>query len=246
MKLRSSIRLGMTTVVLSGLILSLGVVAFRAKADVWDKKTVVTIDQPIQVEDTYLEPGSYVFKLLNSDSSRHIVQIFNRDQNHLINTIMAIPNYRVAPTDGSRFMFYETPPGTANAVRAWFYPGDNFGQEFRYPKELRQLAVAIAPATVSRPLELQPDPPSESSITKPVEPETPLPAPAQAVNEPPQQEEPAVVAQNNPPAQAEPAPSPELSKPAELPKTATPFPLMGLFGFVSLIAYSLLRLKTMA
>ncbi len=99
MKFISPTRLGISTAVLAGLALSMGVFAFRAKADVWDKKTILTIDQPIQVEDTYLEPGTYVFKLLNSDSNRHIVQIYNQDQDHMIKMIMAIPNFTLVFSD---------------------------------------------------------------------------------------------------------------------------------------------------
>ena len=114
-----------------GIALAAGVITYRAQADEWNKKTIITIDQPIQVTDTYLEPGTYVMKLANSSSDRHIVQIYNRDENHLIDTVMAMPNYRLQPTGNSRFMFWETPAGSARALRAWFYPGDNFGQEFR-------------------------------------------------------------------------------------------------------------------
>ena len=49
-------------------------------------------------------------------------------------TILAIPNYRLQPTGKTVFTFWETPPGQPKALRAWFYPGDNFGQEFAYPK----------------------------------------------------------------------------------------------------------------
>jgi hypothetical protein len=244
MKSPSPIRVWISTAVLSGLILSLGAFAFRANASVWDKKTVITVNQPMQVQDTYLEPGSYVFKLLDSASDRHIVQIFDRDEDHLINTILAIPNYRLQPTGDSRFLFYETPPGYASAVRAWFYPGDNFGQEFRYPKQLRQLAVAVAPSSLSVP----PEPPPPPIITQPAEPEVTPPSQAES----PRQEEPAVVAQNNPPP---PPPRPEIAPPSvapnpvpvpkELPKTATLFPLIGLCGGLSLFVYSLLRIKSM-
>jgi hypothetical protein len=245
MKLHFPTRFGITLAVLCGLVLGLGVVAFRAQADVWDKKTVLTVNQPIQVQDTYLEPGTYVFKLLNSSSERHIVQIYDRDQDHLINTIIAIPNYRLEPTGDSRFTFYETPPGTARAVHAWFYPGDNFGQEFRYPKQLHQL-VAVAQVTpgptVTQPPELPPPP----IATKPAEPETP-PSP-QASTAPPKPEEPTVIAQNNtpPPApQATPVQEPTTQQePTELPQTATPYPLVGLLGLGSLAGYALLRNKS--
>jgi hypothetical protein len=223
--------------------LVLGMLPFRAQADAWDKKTTITVDQPIQVTNTYLEPGTYVFKLLNSSSDRHIVQIYNRDQNHLIDTIMAIPNYRLQPTDRTQFSFWETPPGTARAVRAWFYPGDNYGQEFRYPTELRQLAVVRTNPVVSTPA---PAPPQEAVVTP-----EPAPAPQAVVQEKPP-EEPQQIAQNAPPPappQAAPAPEPppaESREPEELPKTASPYPLIGLGGLLSSGLYTLLRMKRLS
>src|SRR6476646_462860 len=122
-----------------GVGLAVGILAIRAQADPWDKKTTLTIDKTIQVQDRILPAGTYVLKLLDSSSNRHVVQIFNADQSHIIDTLQAIPNYRLQPTGHSRFMFWETPPGAAPALRAWFYPGDNFGQEFRYPKHLAMM-----------------------------------------------------------------------------------------------------------
>ena len=242
--MNSYFRIGSITrlAALGSLVVAVSVLAINSQASVWDKKTVLTVDQPIQVQDTYLEPGTYVFTLANTASDRHVVQIFNHDQSHLINTIMAIPNYRLQPTGDSRFAFYETPTGTARAMRAWFYPGDNFGQEFRYPKQLRQLTAFVTPAP-----ERPPEPPPPSIETKPAEPESL--APPEAVNQPPEQEEPVVIAQNNPPPKSEVAPTPEQPKqeePTELPKTATPFPLIGLGGILSLAAYGLLRIKSSA
>ena len=81
-----------------------------------------------------LQPGTYVMKLVDSQADRHIVRIMNEKEDEVITTILAIPNYRLKPTDQSRFQFWETPAGNPRALRAWFYPGDNFGQEFAYPK----------------------------------------------------------------------------------------------------------------
>ena len=125
-----------------GIAFVAGLPTFRAKADTWDKRTILTVNQTVQVEDTVLDPGQYVFRLHDTNPNRNIVQIFNADGNHLITTIMAIPKERVEPTGNSQFSFWETPPGTAKALRAWFYPGDTYGQEFRYPKHLKQLVMA--------------------------------------------------------------------------------------------------------
>ena len=105
--------------------------AFLAKADVWDKKTILTVDQTIQVRDTVLDPGQYVLRLLDSQSDRHIVQIFNADQSHLISTVLAIPQASAWSRSGdSQFTFWETPSGTAKAMRAWFYPGEVWARSF--------------------------------------------------------------------------------------------------------------------
>src|SRR6266849_3586542 len=200
MKSHSLINFRMVVAALCGIGFATSIAVFRARADQWDKRTILTVNQPIQVTETLLEPGQYVLKLADSNSDRHIVQIFNSDQTHIIDTILAIPNYRLQPTGDSRFMFWETPPGTVRALRAWFYPGDNFGQEFRYPKQLRQLAVAQTTVVTA-----QAPPPPE--VTLPPEPEKPAPPPEPQVEtpNPPPPEEPVVIAQNNPP----PPPPPE-------------------------------------
>ena len=81
-----------------------------------------------------LPAGTYVFKLLDSQSDRHIVQIFNERQDHVFSTILAIPNYRLQATDKTVMTFRERAAGQPEAIRAWFYPGNRWGQEFVYPK----------------------------------------------------------------------------------------------------------------
>jgi hypothetical protein len=208
----------MASVALLGIAL-----APSARADEWNKLTTITVNEPIQVPNKVLPAGTYVIKLLDSPSDRHIVQIFNADQSHLETTILAIPNYRIQPTGKTVFTFWETPPGQPKALRAWFYPGDNFGQEFAYPKSA---AVQIAAASH------QPVPTTEA--TQPEQ----LPQ-APVTQTPPPQEE----AQNTPPPppqEAAPAPEPAPA-PQELPKTASPYPLIGLAGVLSLGLFALVR-----
>src|SRR5581483_6881716 len=113
-------------------------------ADQWNKRTILTVNEPIQVPGKVLQPGKYVMKLMDSQSDRHVVQIFNGDESQIVTTVLALPNYRLEPTGKTEFGFWETPPGQPRALRAWFYPGDNFGQEFAYPKNE---AVSIAQYT---------------------------------------------------------------------------------------------------
>jgi hypothetical protein len=250
--MRSHSRFSMRTLAgaLCGIALAAGVLGFRAQADQWDKRTILTVSQPIQVKETLLPAGQYVLKLLNSDSNRHVVQIFNSDQSQLINTVMAIPNYRLEPTGKSQFLFWETPRGTAKALRAWFYPGDNFGQEFPYPKHLAQLEAptetARAVAPVPEPSTAAP-PPAETAVTQP---QSSTEESQRDRMEEPQRDRDAEEAQTAP--TAIPAPPPQAAAqqseqtPERLPKTASAYPMIGLLGLVSLSLYGLLRLKRSA
>jgi hypothetical protein len=206
-----------------------------ARADEWNKKTILTVNETIQIPNKVLPPGKYVMRLLDSPSNRHIVQIFNADESHLETTILAIPNYRLEPTGKTVFSFWETPPGQPKALRAWFYPGDNFGQEFAYPKSAAVQIAAIAHASVPTTEALQPSElataavgsVNESGVETPMKEEAqvaPTPAPAPQVAAPAPTPEPA------------PTPAPE-----ELPKTASPFPLVGLAGLLSLGFFAVLR-----
>ena len=110
------------------------------RADDWNKKTVITFSGPVEIPGVHLKgwsvlpAGTYVFKVLDSSSDRHIVQIFNEDETAIYATILAIPNYRLKATDKTVMTFRERPAGQPEALRAWFYPGKNWGEEFVYPK----------------------------------------------------------------------------------------------------------------
>src|SRR5260370_35314794 len=147
------------TSLLFGRALIAAAVVAAVKADQWNKKTVITITDPVQMPSccnpehvVVLQPGTYVLALVDSMSDRHIVRVFEQDQKTVVTTILAIPNYRLKPTDTSTFQFWETPAGQPRAMRAWFYPGDNFGQEFAYHKtksvEIAKVAHAPVPAVV--------------------------------------------------------------------------------------------------
>jgi hypothetical protein len=130
---------------LMGVVFSPGV-----KADDWNQKTVMTFSGPVEIPGVHLKgwgvlpAGTYVFKLLDSQSDRHIVQIFNKDETQVFATILAIPNYRLKATGKTVVTFWERPAGEPNALRAWFFPGENYGQEFVYPK---MRAVELAKQT---------------------------------------------------------------------------------------------------
>jgi hypothetical protein len=117
-----------------GTILALSNATPAAKADEWNKETVMTFSAPVEVPGKDLPAGTYVFKLADSDSSRNIVEIFTSDKQHLVTTFIAIHKVRLTSPSTTIVTFDEEATGTLEAVKSWFYPGDTEGLEFVYPK----------------------------------------------------------------------------------------------------------------
>jgi hypothetical protein len=188
-----------------------------AMADDWNKETIITFSGPVEVPGVgaqTLPAGTYVFKILDSQSNRHIVQIFNQDKTHVLTTILAIPNYRLHATDKTVITFRERPAGQPEALRAWFYPGREWGEEFVYAKpRALELAKEVNEPVLATPIELA-TAPVEALKTAPVEAVDPKGEPVELaqVVEPP----------------------PMAATRAPLPKTASPLPLITLVGLLTL------------
>jgi LPXTG-motif cell wall-anchored protein len=207
----------------------------NAKADAWDKRTTITFSGPVEIPGVHLKgygvlpAGTYVFKVLDSGSDRHIVQISSKDEKTVYATILAIPNLRLKATDRTVMTFRERPAGQPEALRAWFYPGKEWGEEFVYPRA-RAIVLAKESNTPVLSTTANINPETATTIKTPQEPavvqlqQAPVAATqpsgeevviAQAVTAPPVE-----VAQNTPP-------------PA-LPATGSSLPLMALFGMLAL------------
>jgi hypothetical protein len=215
-----------------------------ARADDWNRKSVITFSSPVEIPGVHLKgwgvlpAGTYVFKILDSQSDRHIVQIFSQDEKTVYATILAIPNYRLRATDKTVITFRERPAGQPEALRAWFYPGRNWGEEFVYPKakavalaKTTNLPVLFTPAEmpqeVSGPVKSADEPVVAELKRAPImaiQPTGEEVQLAQVVTPPPARElEPTVMAQSN------------------LPETASPLPLIGLLGLLALGGAFVLR-----
>ena len=133
--------------IILGLAVFYLVFGFAATAQLSSKKTTITINQPMEIPGTpaiVLAPGKYVIKLLDLAGSRNIVQFFNEDGTKLYSTVIGISDYRLTAPDKTEISFYEPETGRAHPIRAWFYPGSNYGVEFVYSK---QRALEVAKAT---------------------------------------------------------------------------------------------------
>ena len=211
------------------LFVGLGALALLpgVRADEWNQKTIFTFSGPVEIPGQILPGGTYVFKLANSHGNRHIVQVFDQDENHVFGTFLAIPDYHLRPSSKPIIKFHERAAGSPDAIRAWFYPGRTYGHEFVYPKTK---AVALAQANntpvPSIPVEMTED------MTKPDAamdgPEVVAIVAAPVMAEEPGGEE-VELAQAFPVAESEP-PAAHAELPETLPTTATVMPLVGILG----------------
>ncbi len=201
--------------------------AINANADEWDKSTKVTFNNPVELPGMVLPAGTYLFRLMDSPSDRNIVEVFSADRSKLYDTILAIPDYRLEPTGKTVMTFEERTAGSPEAIKAWFYPGDQYGLEFVYPKpravqlaQVSQQHVPAMPVTVAK-------------KTTPVQLKK---APVTAIQPSGQEVQ---LAEVHPPKAA---PVQTAATPMKkLPKTASPLPLIGLIGLLGLFAAFVLR-----
>src|ERR1700680_1624082 len=233
----------MKTFKIVALLCSLALVAMacavNVQPDTFKKKTVITFIEPFEVpgvDAQILPAGTYVFKVLESFGDRNIVQIFNWGETPLFTTILAINNYRLKPTEKTVLTFKERGEGQPEAIKAWFYPDNAFGQEFVYSKKRAlELAKIVNEPVLAMPIETNTVPPAEVlknvqlEAIQPTGEEVPVTA---VVEAPPQQA-----------AVAAPVAAAPVSAPAEttevaqaLPRTASSLPLAGLIGLLSLCA----------
>jgi hypothetical protein len=95
-----------------------------------DKETRLTIDRPVQVQNTVLAPGEYIFRLTVPDSNHSIVSIYNADGSRLKAIVTGFSVYRQDAADKQLFTFSQPQGNQPSALKSWFYRGDNFGVEF--------------------------------------------------------------------------------------------------------------------
>lgn len=216
--------------------------AFSVESQTFDKLTYFTFGAPVEIPGGKILPaGSYAFKVLDTVGSRNIVQIFDKNQQHLYATVLTIPDYRPNPTDKPVIKFSETKQGGPMAIKEWFYPGFDYGQEFVYPKTRAvELAKASNQPVPSMPTE------TTSNITQPADTNTTPQSNEQALKDADlKAEQPSgdevevaeVFVTEIPVAGVAVAAT-------ELPKTASSLPLIGLTGLSLVLAGGLLWLAS--
>jgi hypothetical protein len=114
----------------------------------WNQRTYFTFSAAVELPGKTLPAGTYLFKLVDSPSNRHIVQVFDKDEKMIHATILAIPAQRMDPADEPEVRFMEVAANQPAAIRTWWFPGRTIGHEFIYPKEQALRLARGASATV--------------------------------------------------------------------------------------------------
>lgn len=238
----------------------------------FNKRTLITFSNAVELPGVTLQPGTYLFRLADSQSDRHIVQVWSQDGKQVYATIMAVAAQRLEPSDETVVTFRETAATRTPALQYWYYPGDRIGHEFGYPKSQ---ALRTAQRTGQRVLSTEGQIGSSNSVVssidaqgqdsqRPRENETPAPdraqiqassgvsdlkpTPTQEAAQAAPEPQPSDIAIEQPaPAattgQAEPSGTLARNEARELPRTASPLPLSGFIGVLSLTGAASLRLR---
>jgi hypothetical protein len=108
------------------------VVPRTAAADEWNRETVLTFSQDVAIPGKVLPAGTYVFRLGDSASNRHVVQVLDQ-AGRILAMVLTISADRLTASDDTQITFEQRTPGAPFPIKDWFYPGDLGGEEFVYP-----------------------------------------------------------------------------------------------------------------
>lgn len=233
-----------------------------------NQRTYFTFSAPIELPGKTLPAGTYLFRLVDSPSNRHIVQVFDKGEKQIHATILAIPAQRLEPSDEPEVRFMEAAASQPAPIKTWWFPGRTIGHEFIYPKDQAArlaraggsvLTVATDATTTETMREAELARISSAGETSQVATTTTVtevsgvafPGQTQvAVTTPPPAETPATTVPQSTAVTQRPVDAPVVTPTTEvtttrteLPRTATFLPLVALFGLGSLAGAAALRLR---
>jgi hypothetical protein len=147
-------------------------VAITHSADAQQRRTKVRFNAPVEIPNPsakggvmVLPAGDYMFSLADTQTSHHVVRVTDATGKKVHSMVMTIPDYRLNATSKTVMYLGERPAGSPAAIKSWFYPGDNTGERFIYPKARAQAlaaevkqpvpSVAEGPITPTAPLQIQ-------------------------------------------------------------------------------------------
>jgi LPXTG-motif cell wall-anchored protein len=209
-----------------------------------DRAVFFTFSQPVALPNVTLPAGKYLFRLLDSQSNRYVVQVWTGDQMKLLGTLMTIPTIRAEMPENAEIRFMETAAGNPAPVRSWWYPAERTGWEFIYPRQqAMQIAKTVTAPVLTTASDVSGDAVNSAPLARvdaqgqavPVEGNAPAPAIAGNAQR-------GEIARDTPPAVADTVSTPAAPRAtsqtarAELPRTGSTVPLVAMAGLLALVA----------
>lgn len=232
-----------TTAFAAAILTTMSAAPANAQGNV-DRRTEFTFNQSVEIPGATLPPGTYTFRIMRSESTRHVMEVMAKDStNKNYGHFITISAERPKPSQEAELRFLETPAGQPTAVKTWWYPGERTGREFIYPREqARRLAQKTNQPVLTTQDESASSAQSSSADLAYVSPS------GEVTNL--TDEQLVSAAANTPPVGASAparAPAQEGTTAANtrtrLPKTATPLAGIGLMGLISLLGAAAVRVK---
>ena len=115
-----------------------------AQAQPADYRTYFTFSAPVTLPGITLPAGTYLFRLADPDTSRKVISVLSADGKTSLAMLHTIPNRLPQAPREAEVRFMETPANVPPAIKTWWYPGKSIGYEFIYP---RQQALQLAQVT---------------------------------------------------------------------------------------------------
>lgn len=118
--------------VLGVVLVGLAVMAPAAHARTWDDRAHFTFSAPVEIPGATLPAGSYVFRLVDPDTGRNLVQVTGAEDMKVYGTFFTHRVWRQLPAPTAEVTLGEAPEGEAPAINVWWQPGDEWGRSFLY------------------------------------------------------------------------------------------------------------------
>lgn len=241
-----------------GLSLGVALWASTAQAQTEDKKTYFTFSAPIALPGMTLPAGRYLFRIVDTTTTRKVIQVLSDDGKKPFVMANTIPDQRRDAPKDATVAFYETPAGAPAAVKTWWYPGETIGYQFIYPRaQAKEIAHNTGkPVLTTKTESTKIEETKTATLTRVDDAghDADVDAAASAPNNNGFKDESAnaTVFNRNPPAVNTPpqiAASNQNTEPSrvarnELPKTASSLPLVGMIGMLSALGFVTLRYGT--
>lgn len=114
------------------LVLALGILVPATRASERDQATQLTFTQSVQIPgNVVLPPGTYWFTIVDSQTNRNIVKVFDISWQPITTTI-AVSTELARPSDNTLLTFAQRSADQPSVLLEWFYPGNTTGHEFVY------------------------------------------------------------------------------------------------------------------